>query len=174
VLSASVFGTCSKAGQRDSWVWATDIVEDVVVAVRASGGCLCGQVRFEVRGPLRDILICHCRECRRWSGHLFAAAAARRRDLVVKGQSLAWVESPKSDARARRGFCRSCGSSLFWDAPDSETVSIAAGALDEPTGLHIVGHVYTSHAGDYYELAPDGLPRYPHLTGAPTSVRIAP
>jgi len=141
-----------------------------VVAARPSGRCLCGEVRFVVTGPLRDLLICHCRECRRWSGHLFAATAARRDELVVEGQSLAWVESPESETSARRGFCRSCGSSLFWDVADSETISIAAGALDEPTGLRVAAHVYTSQAGDYYELADDGIARFGQLRGAPRSV----
>jgi hypothetical protein len=50
--------------------------------VSAGGGCLCGAVRYEVRGPLRDVLVCHCVECRRWSGHLFAATAARREDVL--------------------------------------------------------------------------------------------
>ncbi len=43
----------------------------------ARGGCLCGAVRYEVQGPLRDVLICHCEECRRWHGHVSATTAAR-------------------------------------------------------------------------------------------------
>jgi len=57
------------------------------------------------------------------------------------------------------GFCAECGSSLFWDAPANDTVSVAAGSLDEPTRLHLLGHVYVAQAGDYYELPEDGLPR---------------
>jgi hypothetical protein len=137
----------------------------------ASGRCLCGAVRYEVRGPLRDVLLCHCVECRRWSGHVFAATAARRDDLVLlEERGLRWVASPLSESAARRGFCGACGSSLFWDAPARETVSIAAGTLDEPTGLHLLGHVYVDHAGDYYELPDDGLPRYGRLAGSPSSV----
>lgn len=134
-----------------------------------AGRCLCGEVRFEVRGPLRAVLVCHCRECRRWAGHAWAATAALRDDLVVEGTSLAWIESPDSDSGARRGFCRSCGSSLFWEAAGSRSVSIAAGALDEPTGLRIAGHVYTSHVGDYYELPDDDVPRFPTLSGSPAT-----
>ena len=128
---------------------------------RASGRCLCGAVRFELRGPLRDVLLCHCTECRRWSGHVFAATAVRREHLaLLESDALRWVASPASNEAARRGFCGECGSSLFWDAPALDTVSVAAGALDEPTGLRLLGHVYVSHAGDYYELPEDALPRY--------------
>jgi hypothetical protein len=128
-----------------------------------TGGCLCGAVRYEVNGPLRDVLICHCQECRRWHGNFSASTAARREDLTLTEHGgLRWIESPRSDAHARRGFCAECGSSLFWDAPDRPTVSIAAGTLDGPTGLKITAHWYVSQAGDYYVLPDDGLPRHEH------------
>jgi hypothetical protein len=129
--------------------------------VVATGGCLCGAVRYEVRGPLRDVLICHCGECRRWHGHVSASAAAQKQDLaIVEARGLRWIRSPRSDARARRGFCAQCGSSLFWDPPERPTVSIAAGTLDGPTGLRSISHWFVSQAGDDYELPDDGLPRH--------------
>lgn len=136
----------------------------------ATGRCLCGAVRYEVRGDLRDVLICHCEECRRWHGHFSASTAARREDLVlVEQRGLRWIDSPSSDARARRGFCGECGSSLFWDAPGRPTVSIAAGTLelDGHTDLRVAAHWYVSQAGDYYELPADGLPRH-QLSGQAT------
>jgi hypothetical protein len=136
-----------------------------------TGGCLCGAVRYEVAGALRDVFTCRCVECRRWSGHLFAASAARREHLrFVEDRGLRWIDSPCSESHARRGFCSECGSSLFWDAPARDTVCIAAGSLDEPTGLRIRGHVYVSQTPDYEQLADDGLPRYERLAGAPTEL----
>jgi hypothetical protein len=119
----------------------------------SSGRCLCGGVRYEVVGPLRDVILCHCVECRRWHGHVCAATAVSRDSLrFVSDVSLRWIDSPESDAHARRGFCGECGSSLFWDAPDDDTISIAAGTLDEPTGLKTAAQIYTGSAGDYYEV----------------------
>ncbi len=127
----------------------------------ATGRCLCGAVRYEVRGPLQDVLICHCQECRRWHGHISAFTAARREDLAVDdGRAVRWVDSPASDAHARRGFCGECGSSLFWDAPGRETISIAAGTLDGDTELRVTGHIYVSEQADYDALPDDGLPRH--------------
>jgi hypothetical protein len=127
----------------------------------ATGGCLCGAVRYEGTGPLRDVLICHCQECRRWHGHVAAMTAARREDLrLSETRGLRWIDSPRSDAHARRGFCEKCGSSLFWDAPNRRTVSIAAGTLDGHNGLRVAAHWYVSQAGHYYELPADGLPRH--------------
>ncbi len=127
--------------------------------VRAAGHCLCGAVTYEVHGPLRDVLLCHCEECLRWNGHVGAFAATQPEHLVVTGDAaLRWIESPRSDRGARRGFCGECGSSLFWQPEDGDRVAIAAGTLDRPTGLRVAGHGYTHQAGDYDELPEDGLP----------------
>jgi hypothetical protein len=110
-------------------------------------------VSFEVSGPLRDVILCHCVECRRWHGHVCAATAVTREALrFVSRDGLRWIDSPESDAHARRGFCGECGSSLFWDAPDRDTISIAAGTLDPPTGLKTIAQIYAADAGDYYDV----------------------
>ena len=119
----------------------------------ASGRCLCGAVRYEVDEPLRDVILCHCAECRRWHGHVCAATAVPAGALrLVSERGLRWIDSPESNTHARRGFCGECGSSLFWDAPDRDTISIAAGTLDEPSGLKTIAQIYTADAGDYYEI----------------------
>lgn len=123
---------------------------------------MCGAVAYEVYGPLRDILICHCEECRRWGGYLGAFSSTRTEHLVlVDDAALRWIDSPRSDRHARRGFCAECGSSLFWKPAGGERVNIAAGTFDRPTGLRIAGHWYAHQAGDYDELGDDGLPRDP-------------
>ena len=119
--------------------------------MNATGRCLCGAVRYEVEGPLRDVSVCHCVECRRWHGGPGGYTAAPRDAVRVSGE-VRWIDSPASDAHARRGFCADCGSSLFWDAPGRATISIAAGTLDPPTGLSTVRHIYTGDASDYYDL----------------------
>ena len=122
----------------------------------ATGRCLCGAVTYRVQGALGDVLICHCEECRRWHGHVSATTAVARHELMlIDERGLRWIRSPRSDAGARRGFCAECGSSLFWDAPDRDTISIAAGTLDQPTGLKTIAQIYTADAADYYEVDPD-------------------
>ncbi len=122
----------------------------------ATGGCLCGAVRYRVAGPLRDVVACHCTQCRRGSGHHVAATAARRSDLHVEGEPR-WFASSEG---ARRGFCPTCGSNLFWERQGAERISIWAGSLDAPTGLEMRGHIFVADKGDYYEIA-DGLPQAP-------------
>ncbi len=121
---------------------------------RATGGCLCGAVRYEVHGPLRDVVNCHCGQCRRSHGHVAAYTSAKRAELVLtEDRGLKWYRS--SDF-ARRGFCGDCGASLFWERLDEDRVSVAAGGIDAPSGLRSVRHIFTAHKGDYYEIA-DGL-----------------
>src|ERR1700744_3696192 len=133
---------------------------------RHTGRCLCGAVTYELRGPLRDVLVCHCLECRRWGGHFAAMTAVPRHQLMLlRDAGLRWVDSPDSELHARRGFCVECGSSLFWEAPRRDTVSVAAGTLDGDPGIATIGHIWTSQAGGYYELPDDGLPRRARGTG---------
>ncbi len=53
------------------------------------------------------------------------------------------------------GFCNTCGSSLFWRAADKpDHVSITAGSLDQPTGLHTYEALFVAEAGDYHQRDP--------------------
>jgi len=124
----------------------------------ATGGCLCGEVRFEIHGTLMDVIDCHCSKCRRFHGHVGAYTATDRENLVLlQSHTLKWFRSVTDETpNVHRGFCRERGSSLFWDPRGKPRISIAAGALDEPTGLTTAGHVWVSQIGDYYEIT-DGL-----------------
>lgn len=120
---------------------------------RHQGGCLCGGVRYEVTGPLRDVVVCHCSRCRRTHGHASAYTKCAASDLVlIEVNTLRWYEA---DGR-RRGFCAQCGASVLWRATDDATVSIAAGTLCEPTGLRTIAQIFTAEPGDYYELLGEG------------------
>ena len=118
------------------------------------GSCLCGAVRYRTPGPLRPVVACHCRQCRKTSGHYVAATSAPRESVEIAG-TVAWY---KSSASARRGFCPVCGSSLFWDGPGAH-LSIHAGTLDGDPGIALAGHIYCADKGSYYEIDP-GLPRF--------------
>src|SRR4051812_43974641 len=118
-------------------------------AVRATGGCLCGAVRYEVRGPLRDVVLCHCARCRRTCGHVAAYAACAREHLVLaEVPELRWYET----GDRALGFCAMCGASLFWRADGRDTVSVAAGTIDPPTGLETIAQIHVADHGDYYEV----------------------
>lgn len=121
----------------------------------ATGGCLCGAVRFEIYHLLMDVINCHCSKCRRFNGHVGAYTATDRKNLVlIQSETLKWFRSTTDETPdVYRGFCSRCGSSLFWDPRGKPRISIAAGALDAPTGLETRRHVWVSQKGDYYSIS---------------------
>jgi hypothetical protein len=117
-----------------------------------AGGCQCGAVRYRVEGRMRDVIACHCGQCLRWHGHSPGYSAARWTQVDLQGaQFIKWLVSSDS---ARRGFCGTCGSSLFWEPKGKGTVSINAGTLDAPTGLRTVRQIFVADKGDYYDIDP--------------------
>jgi hypothetical protein len=127
--------------------------------VELGGGCLCGQVRYQITGPRRNIINCHCENCRRTHGHVSAYTSVDKNDLqLLSQQSLKWYHDQSPDTY--RGFCGECGASLFWDAKDGNNkMAISAGTLDSGHGLKTIGHVFVHEAGEYYAIN-DGLPQF--------------
>lgn len=120
------------------------------------GRCLCGGVSFEVIKGAKGFSVCHCGQCRKQSGHVWASGYAPAADIIITGE-VRWFEATPT---AKRGFCPTCGSSLFWKAHAEDTMSFALGALENPTGLTLEKHIFVADKGDYYEIA-DGLPQKP-------------
>jgi hypothetical protein len=128
---------------------------------KTKGGCLCGSVRFEIEGRLRDIINCHCSKCRKFHGHFGAYTRVKESNLkLLKKDSIKWFRSTTDETdNVHRGFCSQCGSSLFWHPKGKGFISVAAGALDEPTQLETMGHIWTSQKSDYYTIN-DHLPSH--------------
>ncbi|MEL6677848.1 MAG: GFA family protein [Pseudomonadota bacterium] len=129
-----------------------------------TGGCLCGAVTYEVAGPLRDVIACHCSQCRKTSGHHVAATSAELATIAVAG-AVTWYGS---SAGAERGFCPVCGSNLFWREVDGDRMSIFAGTLDGATGLRTAGHIFAADKSDYYEIN-DDAPVFPGFDASMTN-----
>lgn len=116
-----------------------------------TGSCLCGAVKFEVNGKLRPTIACHCTQCRKQTGSYMSATSCADKELVLTRQDgLKWF---RSSPEAQRGFCKECGSVLFWKQDGSDTTSISAGAIDGASGAPLEGHIFCESAGDYYEIA---------------------
>ncbi|APG84709.1 GFA family protein [Sinorhizobium americanum] len=121
------------------------------------GGCLCGAVRFKTQGKLRELIFCHCSQCRKQTGLYYAATNVLDSRMDVQGaDEITWYHSSRS---AKRGFCRHCGSALFWKADGLDYTSILAGTFDGPTGLEPGYHIFCADKGDFYDIH-DDLPRF--------------
>ena len=122
------------------------------------GSCLCGAVKFEVAASLPGPDACHCTQCRKTSGHFFASTDAPRTAVTIHGaEHVTWF---RSSEKVRRGFCSTCGSSLFWDPIYRDWIGIAMGAFDGPTDTRLRIHIFVADKGDYYDIV-DGLPQNP-------------
>lgn len=121
-----------------------------------SGSCLCRAVTFEVEGELPPPNACHCTRCRRVSGHYWVSTDVPRGALAIDGaEHLTWYHTSET---VRRGFCSTCGAALFWDPVEKDTIAIAMGAFDPPTGTRLALHIHVANKGDYYDIT-DGLPQ---------------
>jgi hypothetical protein len=128
-----------------------------------TGNCLCGAVAMTISGRMRDISICHCRQCLRWHGDAPGYSKAKWTQIELAGaEHLHWYRSSDS---ARRGSCNICGSSLFWEMTGADAVSITAGCLNPPTGLRARHHIFVGDKEDYSDIT-DGLPQFPGTGGA--------
>jgi hypothetical protein len=113
------------------------------------GGCLCGAITYQLNGPLRPVVACHCVQCRKTSGHYVAATQIEAKNADIRGEALNWY---RSSGEAERGFCSICGSNLFWRRTGNPYLSVWAGTIDGPTGLKMESQLYAESAGDYYDL----------------------
>jgi hypothetical protein len=151
----------AKAVRFRHWVGVGRAREGARMAEIHTGSCNCGAVSFRTTGKLRDVVYCHCSQCRKQTGHFYAATNVTDAALEVEGEdNITWFQS--SDF-ARRGFCRTCGSALFWKLEGAAYTSVMAGLFDHPTGLSGACHIFVADKGDFYEIA-DGLPRFDRST----------
>jgi hypothetical protein len=125
-----------------------------------AGSCLCGAIRYEVQGDLGEIVLCHCRQCRKAQGGAFGANApvAASSLRFVAGESL--LTSFESSPGKIRAFCSRCGSPVLSrraDRPD--VVRLRIGLLDTPIAQRPACHIYVGSKAEWLEVD-DDLPQY--------------
>src|SRR5262245_29607808 len=121
-----------------------------------AGGCLCGGVRYEVRGSFLRASYCHCSRCRRHSGSAFGAQGRVRREDFRVTQGLDLVRSYRPDGGAVKAFCGVCGSSLFGGAwPEGPEVSIRLGTVDGDPGIRPQFHTFVGSKATWFEILDD-------------------
>jgi hypothetical protein len=120
------------------------------------GGCLCGQVRYCLRGAPLSSGTCQCRTCRK------ASAAAIVPWIRVDAERFAFTAGRpvefESSPEVTRTFCGRCGTPLTYrTASYAGTIDVTTCSLDDPEAFPPLGHVWTSHRLSWVRLG-DGLP----------------
>ena len=130
--------------------------------VKISGGCLCGEVRYEARQPAVWSHNCHCSRCRKAAGtafasHLFVPEASF---LYSQGEDLlARFEVPEADTY-NHVFCSRCGSSLPFRPLIPGLVGIPMGTIDGEPGITPRSHIFVASKASWYDIA-GSLPQTP-------------
>ncbi len=112
-----------------------------------TGGCQCGDVRYESAGAPLALYICHCTECRRQSASAFGMSlqVPRAGFRVTAGEPRFWSRGTDSGRRLRCAFCQRCGSRLWHErVPEGATLTLKAGSLDEPVDAGRAIHIWTA------------------------------
>lgn len=114
------------------------------------GQCLCGATRVAPAKPGSQVSACHCGMCRRWGGGP-ALAIDCGVDVSVEGEN--HIEVFDSSAWAVRGFCRRCGTHLFYRIKASGQYVLPAGLFQVEADLSFDHQIFIDRKPDYYEFA---------------------
>jgi hypothetical protein len=100
------------------------------IDVDLTGGCQCGMVRYHASQRHDNAHICHCRMCQKAMGSFFAPLVG------IPLERFAWTRGAPSvfmsSEHVERGFCRSCGTPLFYRNVNSPRIAVTIGSLDRP------------------------------------------
>jgi len=122
-----------------------------------TGGCLCGAVRYEIRGEPGQVAHCHCAMCRKAAGAPMVTFVSCAADQLTYTRGAPAVY--RSSGSAERVFCKDCGSALAfaYDA-HPERVGVTAGTLDDRESVAPSLHEHDADRIGWLHIE-DGLPR---------------
>lgn len=133
------------------------------------GQCLCGAVRFRVRGELGETRLCYCELCRRANGTAFSAnvRVPSATYELLSGQEL--IKGYESSPGAVRSFCSNCGSPVFARvAGDPDHIRVRLGTLAKHAQASVAAHVWVGSKPDWYPIEGD-LPQYEQSATRPSA-----
>ena len=125
------------------------------------GGCLCGAVRFEIHGTIRNIVYCHCSQCRKVQGSAYATngIVAANNFRILQGENvLGCYEEAQGQ---KKYFCRHCASPIMSkNSAFPNQVRVRLGTIESDISERPEAHIFVSSKANWDEIPEDGLPRY--------------
>ncbi len=121
-----------------------------------TGSCLCGKVKFEVKLISAEVHVCHCNICQKWAGGPAFAIQCNGGWTIDGEENVTWYASSEW---ANRGFCKTCGTHLFFKTKDDSYYGVT-GLIDNKSDLKINEHIFVDKKPDYYDFVDDS----PRLT----------
>ena len=123
------------------------------------GSCLCGKIKYEIRGRPYFINHCHCSICRKAHGAAFGSFLQASLDLFDWTSGEEMVTRFESYPGNERCFCSECGANMPVTRSWENRVVIPAGTLDDDPGVRPVLHIFTGSKAPWYEIR-DDLPQF--------------
>ncbi|VAW99998.1 hypothetical protein MNBD_GAMMA22-1080 [hydrothermal vent metagenome] len=131
-----------------------------VMKEKYKGSCLCGTVRFEISGPINDIIMCHCSLCRKAQGSAYATnanVATADFKFICGENNLTDYESTPGQLKS---FCKTCGSPIMSRQRSvPENIRIRLGSIESDITERPEAHIFVSSKANWDELN-DKLPHY--------------
>jgi hypothetical protein len=121
-----------------------------------TGGCQCGQIRYQIQAEPLTLYACHCQECQKQSSSAFGMSMPVPRDAVVilRGQPKQWKRVSDSGREVTCLFCEECGTRLFHNpARNSQITNVKPGTLDDTSWLKPVGNLWTQRSQKWVVLS---------------------
>ena len=134
-----------------------------------TGGCQCGKVRYELSVAPSGAHFCHCRMCQRASGNVFAGLTGVHKDQIrwTRGEPAFY----RSSTVARRGFCRDCGTPLYFGYDKGDWNCVTIGSLDRPEDVRLEVHYGVESKLPWLRLC-DGMPEHESDTTDPRAAGL--
>ncbi|WP_043529709.1 GFA family protein [Litchfieldella xinjiangensis] len=125
-----------------------------------TGSCLCGKVRYEYRGEIDEVSMCHCTQCQKAQGSAFAAVAPIRSADFRITQGADYLKEYRATPNKARVFCAECGSPLFSARDDlPEAKRLRLGTLDSAISPSKRYHAWVSSKAAWFDLT-DEHPKF--------------
>ncbi|MGI9558535.1 MAG: GFA family protein [Thermodesulfobacteriota bacterium] len=118
--------------------------------IKAEGKCLCGAVKFTAEEAAKSVGVCHCDMCRRWGGGPFMATGCGSK---VDFEGADNIEVFDSSDWAERGFCRKCGTHLFYRIKRNGAHMMTAGLFGGSVPFELTHEVFVDEKPGFYDFS---------------------
>ncbi|WP_208655910.1 MULTISPECIES: GFA family protein [Halomonadaceae] len=120
------------------------------MTIECQGSCLCGAVSLTVTIEGHSVAACHCSMCRTWSGAPMLALEGVKEVHITGEENIAVYASSEW---AERGFCRQCGTHLFYRLRESDHYALPIGLVDRGEAWHFETQIFIDEKPAFYAFA---------------------
>ncbi|WDE08902.1 GFA family protein [Thalassomonas viridans] len=127
--------------------------------MKITGGCHCGELKYQARIDPDKVLICHCTDCQQLSGTAFRTVVVSEPDglIFTRGQAKEYIKTAESGNKRAQGFCANCGSAIYATSADKSNriYGIRVGSVHQRNELVPSSQIWCRSSVPWLEQLPD-------------------